>query len=164
MAFVIEEDGQFRGTVRFLDARLQAGAISDDEVDAGADIAASKLEHQHRQVCAQESGTTASGETKVVHVVHGTNGTLKAFKAGCVSPCTGDATITVDLLKNGSSVLQSAITLDNSQSAYELESAVISSTSVAADDVLEVEVAVNAGTGSLGKGVFAYLDLYEDAV
>jgi len=70
----------------------------------------------------------------------------------------------VDLLKNGSSVLQSAITLDNSQSAYELESAVISSTSVAADDVLEVEVAVNAGTGSLGKGVFAYLDLYEDAV
>jgi len=88
MAFVIEEDGQFRGTVRFLDARLQAGAISDDEVDAGADIAASKLEHQHRQVYAQESGTTASGETKVVHVVHGTNGTLTRPAVLALAPAT----------------------------------------------------------------------------
>ena len=162
MSFRIEEGGQFRGAVQFLNILLNPGCVGDAEVKSAAGIAASKLEHQHRAVYAQESGTTAAAEDRVFHVVKGTAGTLKTFKAGCVVACIGDATITVDLHKNGASVLTGAITLSSSQSAYDLVAATINTDSVAAGDVLEVVVTVNAGTGTLGQGVFAYLDLHED--
>ena len=74
--FRIEENGQFRGTVTFLDAKLNDGAIEDDHVAANAAIKASKLEHQHRAIYAQESDTTTVAETRVVHIVKGTSGTL----------------------------------------------------------------------------------------
>ena len=160
--FRTEENGQFRGTVTFLDAKLNDGCIEDKHVAAGAAISASKLEHQHRAVYAQESATTAAAETLVAHVVKGTNGTLKTFKAGCVTACVGDATITVDLKVNGVSVLTAVVTLDNGQSARELVAGTIDTDSLSADDVIEVAVTVNAGTGMLGKGVFAYVDVHED--
>jgi len=160
--FRIEENGQFRGTVQFLDAKLNSGCVEDKHVAADAAIQASKLEHQHRAIYAQESATTAAAETRAVHVVKGTNGTLKTVKAGCVTPCVGDATITVDLLINGVSVLTAAIALDSAQSAYELVAGTISSDSLSAGDVVEIDVTVNAGTGTLGKGVFAYVDIHED--
>ncbi len=80
----------------------------------------------------------------------------------CLTTCVGDATITVDLKVNGVSVLTAAITLDNGQSARELVAGTIDTDSLSADDVIEVAVTVNAGTGTLGKGVFAYVDLHED--
>ena len=161
--FRVEEDGQFRGTVSFLDARLNNAAIKDQHVDSEAGIQAGKLEHQHRAVYAQESATTAAAATRVVHVVKGAAGKLKTFKAGCVTPCIGNATITVDLKVNGASVLQSAVVLDSSQSAYQLVEGTIQTDGLSAGDVVGVAVTVNAGTGTLGQGVFACVALFEDA-
>jgi len=91
---------------------------------------------------------TATAETRVVHVVQGTAGQLQAFKAGCVTPCQGDATVTVDLLKAGVSVLVAAIVLDSGDQAYALTAATIDTDQVQAGDVLEAAVTVNAGTGT----------------
>ena len=163
MSFRVEEDGVFAGAVRLLNALLNPGCVSDTHVAADADITATKLEHQHRAVYEQESDTTSAAETRVVHVVHGATGTLKAFKAGSITVCTSDATITVDLLKNGVSVLSAAIVLDSGNSVRVVEAGTISGPSVVAGDVLEVDVAVSAGGGTIGKGAFAFLDLHEDA-
>lgn len=163
--FALEESGRFTGNIQFLgNVYLPAGCISDENVADNAAISANKLQHQHRAVYTQASGETAAAETRVVHVVKGTSGTLKTFKAGCVTACQGDATITVDLLVNGTSVLTDTITLDSSQSNYQLIEGTIQTPAVDADDVVEVAISVNAGTGTLGQGVFAYVDLYEDAV
>ena len=160
--FRIEEDGQFRGTVTFLHLVPSAGCILDAHVAANAKIAASKLQHQHREVYAQESDTTAAAEQRVVHVVKGTAGQVRTIKAGCVTPCVGDATITVDLLKNGASILTATFDLTSAQSAYDLVAGTIDDDTLAGGDVLEVDIAVSAGTGTLGKGVFVYVDLWED--
>ena len=101
-------------------------------------------------------------ESAQIHVVVGATGTLQKFSGGSVVANTGAATITVDLHKNGASILTAAIVLDNGDAAYAVVEGVISSSSVVADDVLEVVITVNAGGGTLGKGVFASLDLYED--
>jgi len=139
-----------------------AESVGNAAVKSDAGVSATKLEHQHQPAYAQESATTAAAETRVVHVVRGAIGTTVAFEAGCITPCLGNATITVDLLKNGASVLTAAITLDNGQAAYDTVEATIDDDALADDDVLEVDVSVNAGTGTLGEGVFAGLTLRED--
>ena len=162
MTTTIEENVNFRGTVQFLgSAKLPTAGIENKHVAADANVDPTKLQHQHRAVYEQESDTSAASETRVIHVVHGTTGTLKAIKAGCVVANIGAATITVDLLKNGVSVLTAAITLDSGQSAYQLVAGTIDTTALAVGDVLEIDITATAGGGTLGKGVFCYVDLHE---
>ena len=163
MAARIEEPWVFRALVTFLNAKLNAGCVKKETIEDGAGVEASKLEHQHRCTYAQESATTAAaGLDEVIHVVKGTTGTLKTFVAGNVVANVAGATITVDLLKNGVSILDAAIELDNTDLAYIPKAGVIDTAAVVADDVLEVVVTVAAGGGTIGKGVFAALDLWED--
>ena len=162
MAFRTEDNGTFRGAVTFLNALLNAGCISNVHVATNAAIAASKLQHQHRQTYAQASATTAAAESRVVHVVKGAIGELRTFSAGCVVANIGNSTVTVDLLKNGASVLTAAILIDSGDAAYAVVAGTINTAAVVAGDVLEVAVTVAAGTGTLGKGAWASLDLHED--
>ncbi len=141
---------------------LPDGNVTDAKVAAAAGIAATKLEHQHRKTFAQ-SNTTAAAETRVVHVVHGATGEIVAFEAGSIAACTGNATITVDLKKNGTSILDAAIVLDSTNTARVVEAATIDTAGLVDGDVLEVVVAVDAGTGALGTGLFAEVVVHEDA-
>ena len=161
---IITGNRLYRGAVQFVNAILNAGCVGNIHVAAGAKISAAKLEHEPRLTYGQLDGSATVAETKVVHVVSGTAGTLKAIRAGVATACIGDSTITVDVHKNGVTVLNAAITIDSGDAAYALVDGVIDTATLAADDVLEVVVTVNAGTGTLGQGLFVNLDLYEDAL
>ena len=164
MTMTIEEAVTFRGNVTFLgQANLPDGAVDDQAVEAGAGLDATKLEHDHRAVYEQESDTTAASETRVIHVVKGTTATVKEIKAGCVVANIGAATVDVDLLKNGVSILTAAIQIDSGDAAYALVAGTIDTPTLAVGDVLEIDVTATAGGGTLGKGVFAYVDIHEDA-
>jgi hypothetical protein len=129
---------------------------SDDQVDA------EKLEHQHRIVLAQVHGSAASAERRPVHVAIGA-GQIQAVKAGCVVACTGNAAITVDVKKNGTTVLTGTITVDSGDAAYALVAGTVASAAYVAGDVLEVVVTVAAGSGVLGQGLFVVIDVFEAA-
>lgn len=139
---------------------LASGTVTALSVAAAAGIEATKLQHQHQPVYCQDQ--IAYADTRVLHVAYG-DGTTVAFKAGIVTAFVGDATATVNLHKNGVSVLSSAITLDNANTARVVEAGTINTTSYVAGDVFEVVVTVNAGTGTLGKGLFCHAVLREDA-
>ena len=141
---------------------VPAGTILNAAVGSAAAIAATKMIQQHVLHVSQESAADASDEEFCVHVVYGATGTSVAFEAGVVVAAAGAAVVAVDLHKNGTTVLSSTITLDNSQTAYELVTATISTTSLVAGDVLEVLINATIGGGTLGKGVFASLVLRED--
>lgn len=141
---------------------VPAGAIGDGQVAPAAGIQATKLEHQHRLMYAQQN-STAVAEAKVVYVCYGASGSVVDFRAGCIAVCTGDATITVDLLKNGTSILASALVLNSSDTNRVAKQGTVSSSTLAAGDVLEVAVTVSAGTGTLGTGLFAALTVHENA-
>ena len=152
-----------RLTPKYLDVPSQT--IVDDDVSASAGIQAGKLQHQHQPAYAQKSDATAAAERRVVHVVRGATGTIESFEAGSVVVCTGDATITVDLLKNGVSVLTGPIVLDSTNTPRAPEGGTVdpAKKTLADGDVLEVDVDVDAGTGTLGEGVFAMPTIREDA-
>jgi len=140
--------------------------IDNAAVKSSAGIAASKLEHQHVFTFTPGVSTlTAAAGAYVLHTCYGTTGQVLAFKAGLVTPCTGDATVTLDLYKNGATMLSSTFDLDSADAALALVAGTIdpAKEDLAADDVLTAVVTVNAGTGSLGAGLFFQLVATEDA-
>lgn len=138
------------------DQSLDSAAVAAD-----AGIAASKLEHQHQPTFAQPN-TTATAETRALHVARGA-GEIVAFKAGSIAVCSGNATMTADLRKNGTSVLSAVITLDSANTNRVAEAGTVTTATLAAGDLLEVVTTVNAGTGALGTGLFASAVIREDA-
>lgn len=154
---------QFFSTVQFLgDVVLPDDCVGNDQVATGAGIAASKLEHQYEKNVTQPN-TAATDETRVIHVVRGATATVQEFRAGSIAKAAGGATCTVDLKKNGSSILSSPITLDSGNSDYVPESAAVTSPDLVADDVLTVVIDGTVGGGTLPTGVYADLVLREDA-
>lgn len=152
----------FREQVSFAKApSLPAGSISKTDIVASADVEASKLEHQYAATVSQKLGTDAATEAAVAHVVYGTSGSLLAFEAGAVTPAGATTTVTVDLKKNGTTVLSGVITLNNTQAAYQLVSGTISGATLAADDVLTVHFTLSGANEP--QGVFARLVWTEKA-
>ncbi len=143
---------------------LPAGSVTDANVSiATPAVQATKLQHQYEEHYAQSSLVTVAADQFVFHVVRGTTAQPLDFKSGCVTPCTGNATITVDLWRNGVTVLTATISLSSAQAAYALVAAAgFSVTSWNAGDVIEAKITTAVGTGVLGKGVFCNLHLRED--
>lgn len=136
--------------------------IKNASIEADAGIDADKLEHRFTRGWSQPN-TTATAETRTIHVVYGATGNVVAFRAGSIAKCVGDSTVTVDLKKNGSSILTSVITLDSGNTNRVVEAATISSASLAVGDWLEIVIAISAGTGTLATGVYAEAIIDEDA-
>jgi hypothetical protein len=148
---------------------LPPGAVTDTSVAGGANISAAKLQHQYEITYAQQAGlpvstTTAVSDQMVIQVIRGATAMPLDFKAGVVVANVGAATITIDLWRNGVTILTAPITLTNAQVAYQLVSAAgFAATNLVMGDVLEVKVVAAAGGGTLGKGLFAALNLRGDA-
>lgn len=159
----ITEDMTFTGNCRFINQpTFPDGGVTNAKVSASAAISASKLQHQHR-VKFDQPNTSATSETRVIYRCYGATGTIKEFAAGSIAIAAGAATVTLDLKKNGTSVLSGVITLDTGNTARVAELASLSGTSLAAGDVLEVVTVATAGGGTLPTGVFASLTVEEDA-
>lgn len=164
MGSVIDGDCHVTGALTMGSVTLPTNSVTANKIAAGAGIEATKLEQRMRQPWAQgDYDDTAVDGRFVLHVVTGATGTIREFKAGCVTPCVGTDTIAVDLLKNGTSVLSADITLSSSETARELVEAAISTMAVAADDVLEVDIVVSHSTGTMGIGIFGTMVIDEDA-
>ncbi len=161
MSFRHTDNGEFRGQVVFSNLVPSLGCISDVHVQAAANIAASKVEQRNRQVYAQESAAAAADGAYVIHVA-GAAGAVVSFGAGCVVANIGNSVVEVDLLKNGNSILSAAIEIGSGDAARAVVAGTVSAETLAAGDVLEVNIDGTAGAGTLGKGVFAVLDVREN--
>jgi hypothetical protein len=109
-------------------------------------------------------GATAAAVIVPAHVVYGAAGTIVAFAAGSIAIAVGAATVVVDLLKNGASILSGTITLDSGNTVRVLEAAPgFSSTTLVAGDILEAKiVSATAGGGAIPVGAFFRLVVDED--
>lgn len=140
-----------------------AGCVTDASVLAATNVAASKLEQQKHVHFSQVHGSAATTERRVVYIVRGATATIQEARFGVTVACIGAATITIDVYKNGSSILSSTVVLDNTNTAYTEENATFSSTSLVADDVLELVITAAAGGGTLGQGLYGQIVLRERA-
>lgn len=154
----------------YVDGQLSAESIilPDDTVGNAAvgtlsPIGAEKLQHQYAVTLALCNHATdfAGPDRRALHKVYGAAGTVLAFSAWSTVLAGATTTVTVDLLKNGTTILTSTITLDSTNTIYVAEDAVISSAAVVAGDVLECNATIS-GTNE-PKGVAVRLVWREDA-
>lgn len=161
MASRLDGDVYVVGNLNSRTRTYPALSITDAAIAAAAAIGAAKQIHRHHLTYAQDSGATAADEERVIHVVYGATGTSVSFEVGCIVTNDGECTITIDLLKNGTTVLSSAPVITSSHSAYELVTGTIGTSTLSDGDVLEITI-VTSGTDTVGLGAFCSLVLNED--
>lgn len=159
----IESDMHVAGNLSANTMTYPAGSLSNVDVASGASIAATKLQHRHSKTYAQESATNVADESRVLFTAYGATGTTISFKAGAAVAATGNATCSVDLKKNGTTVLSAPLSLTSSQTAYAELTATIGTSSFVAGDNFSVSFAGAVGSGALAKGVYCTLIVDETA-
>ncbi len=162
---VLPTDLQVQGNLSASTMTLPAASVGDAQATTGSPITAAKLQHQYEKIAQpQDSTTNAAVSRKVIHVVKGATATIVSFDVGAVTAATVDATTTIDLKKNGSSILTGAVSLTASTAAFALLAGSLASSSLVAGDVLEFHItAATVAAGALAKGVFGRLVIREDA-
>jgi len=159
----LEGDLYVNGNLSSKTATPAASSITNASIIAAAGIDATKVDHQHRLVFHQPN-TTATAETRVIYHCYGATGSVIAIYAGSIAIAVGAATVTVDLKKNGSSILTGVITLNSSNTArVAVAGTLTGSTSLVAGDVLEVVTTATAGGGTIPTGLFVAITVNEKA-
>lgn len=144
------------------------GSIDDDAIQAGANIAPSKVESLRCidvQLFAQ--ATQVSTVAQILHTVRGTSGSLVGFQA--VQYTTGSSTaaiISIDLQKCTTSstwatVLSAPLTLASSDAAFVPRSATINTAGILSGNILRVVVATTGTSTNMTFGLTAHLHYSE---
>ena len=135
-----------------------ANTIGGTSLLAADPVPTDKARHRFMPRLAQVHGSSATAERRVVHRARAA-GTLIEFKVGVAVAATGDSTVTVDLRKNGTTILNATLVIDNGDVAYTgilsaLFTGGVTTIAYASGDVFEVVITVSAGTGTLPQGLF----------
>jgi hypothetical protein len=138
-----------------------AGGVNNAAVASDAAIETSKQRHRYRANYAQPN-STATAETRALHVAR-LPGTVRDVQVGSIAKAVGDSTVTVDIRKNGTTILTGVVTLNSSNTNRVAVPGTLSgSVTVAANDLLEAVIAISAGTGTLPTGVFLSVEVDEN--
>lgn len=143
---------------------VPAGSFPGTQLSTVTTAPTNTLRHQHSASFAQGSAATATAATQVVHIVRGLTGTIKEVAAGMIAANAGAATVTVDVKKNGTTVLTSPVSLTSATASGLVVLGAITTTTLAQGDRLEVVITAAAGGGTLGTGLFARVTVDEDPV
>ena len=139
-----------------------ADTVGDSEMDATDPIGTDKMLKPVKAFFSQAQGTDSTAVTQTVHVGR-FGGTINDVRATIeTAPTGGDKTVTIDVLKNGTTVLSSTQSFSASDANGDVKVATLSVTSYVADDVIEVDIAVAGSTGSQGQGVAVIVDMQEN--
>lgn len=153
----IDGDLYVGGNLRANSLSLPANCVGDNQVAASAGpIQYNKLQQQRAIKYAQKYGTAVVSERTGFHIGIGA-GSVILFFAALAVPCVGAATVTIDLLRNGTTVLSGLITLNNSVTAFTSVVGTFSSSTYSSGDVYEVNVTATAGGGTIGQGLTVML-------
>lgn len=136
-------------------------SVGDDGIDPGNPLNVDKTLHQYPRLLTQPHGADSVDERRVIHQAYGT-GLVAGVQATVVVPATGNSTLTVDVLKNGVSILSGTLTIDNGNDAYEVETIGLSDPNYVGEDVFEVVVTNTYGTGTPPQGL-AVLVVFREA-
>ena len=171
---------QIRGDQHFIDnvvfkkgVTIPSGTITDDDIEAGAGIDASKLDHQYMLTHTQATGTDVVAQTELVHIAWGDGELIGVFIVCDAVPTgsnpTSDKTVTVDVRKStgggaSTTLLELPIEIDSSDTnLVPIVATLISDPSYSADDVISIVVTVAGSTGTQAKGLCVLVYVREAA-
>lgn len=157
---VINNDLYVSGNLQMGSITLPNDSIGNNNVTPSNPIAPPNIVTQFCRGVNQNYGAIAVTQRTVVHVAVNP-GTVAQFQAGLVAICAGAATVTVDLHKNGTTILSAVITLTDLQTDYDSYLATFTLATYNIGDVFEIVITATAGGGTLGQGLFTQATFQE---
>jgi len=141
--------------------QVPTGSLTNTMIVASAGISASKVESYQKE-CWGQIGTAVT-ETKVLGMIRGSTGTTVGVEVTNQTACGGSSTVTVDVQKNGVSILSAVVTLNSASSITVPIAATVTTTALADGDIITgVITTVASGTDALATGVSVQWDWNED--
>jgi hypothetical protein len=159
----IRSDRTYTGTQRFSGPVILPGAcVGDTNADPVHPLDDDKVKHRHIAFYGQSGSATTV--TLPLHCAF-LAGEVLDVAAGSIAACVGDSTVTIDVLKNGTTILDEVIELDSTSTAYTSVFGVIADDQevLAADDILTLAVTATIGTGTLATGLYVSVAVKENA-
>jgi len=148
-----DSDYVFLGNVNMAGAtsvQHKAASVTNADIAAGAGIDYSKVDSLAIAISnfALAIGATPVAREEIVHTCRAA-GTMRFFYAGLND--TGTSTsVTYDLKKNGTTMLSAVVTVAHTDSDRQNKQGTLSVTTVAAGDVISMQLAVSSSTGAQG--------------
>ena len=159
-------DVQVNGNLSVGTFSIPDGTVDDDAVAAGADIDGAKLQKVPQPIYKYgQFDDAAVADDQVVYIAEAA-ATVEEVAFGCYTAPTGaDRTIDVEVKKNGTTILSSAIRIDNDDSDRDMLAGTLaaSPTNLAAGDWLTVHITVAGSAGNQGQGLAGWIKIHEDA-
>lgn len=151
------------GTLRISggELTLPSGIILNADVASNAAIAVEKIRHEYKPGTnfAKSFDSTPVDREEIIFVADNA-GIIRGFHA--ILYDTGTTTdVDFDLKVNGVSALTGTINITDANSDRQVVDGTLSTTALAADDVVTIELLVTTSTGALGP--FAWVDIEESA-
>jgi hypothetical protein len=157
----------FAGPVTFTSITLPTGpraAIGNTEIKDGANIEAAKL-RRRMALRARQGNVAAVAETGILHTAYGAVGEVKAIRYSHIGAATGGGTVTLDVKKNGVTILVASLVVTAALAAYGTAVANVVATPAngyVAGDVFTYHITVAAGGGTLPTGIAVEMITDED--
>lgn len=132
---------------------LPATCVGNNQINPSDPPQAVNLQHQHQKTYGQPTGAVVASATRQpLHLAYGA-GTVVAVRAKLAVACVGAATVTVDVVKNGTTILSGAISFGSGDAANAVKSGTITVPAYVAGDDLSATVVATAGGGTVGQGL-----------
>ncbi len=150
-------DGYFQGIIYCQGFALLSGGsslLTNAFIAASAGISATKLQQQRvKHFTVIKHGSSPAAIRDTVERINGATGTLVKISVG-VTQAIASGSLTVDVLKNGTTVLTGVMTLNSTPgtggTAGDVVNGTLSTSALVAGDKLEVNVAVSSPSGGGG--------------
>lgn len=154
----IDGDCYVAGSLAAQSMTLPTGSVTDTTVASGAAIQCEKAEAF--LVRGTDGGIGRAGSFAAKHVdvfVAPTTCVVRAFRATLAGACT-TGTAGFDLNINGTSALSGHVTFTSSDGNGDVKTGTLSTTTLAADDVVSIQYTVDAGSPD-GTGPWAQVEI-----
>jgi hypothetical protein len=146
---------------------LGPGVINDANVNLGAAIQAAKVIHRLVAHYAQDPGSNVAAETKDLHIVNGTTGTVINLWAALTGILAAGAyACAVDLQKSTgggafASILSAPLALNSTNTIRVATAATITTAGLVKGDILRIVVTISGGSGTQPQGLAVTIDIEE---
>src|SRR5574343_1248781 len=153
----VDEDAYFAGTLQADTLIPSVGCVENEHLADGENFEADKFQHEHR--LAAFFPRSVADETRPIHIFL-YSGEVKTIRVKFSTAHVGESTCSIDLKKNGSSILSAPISTALADGVAVKRGTVAANTCVAGD-VITVVLDATVGTGTLGIGLFVEIGLWE---
>ena len=148
------------GNLAATSMNLPSGSVSNAQVTSNAAIDAAKVNHAKQAGTDGGLGLAGTFDPKHVIVFVATSAaTIHKFQAVLNGACT-TGTAGFDLNINGSTALSAHVTFTSADAAKLVKAGTLSSTVLAAGDIVSIEFTDDSGTPD-GTGPFAWVEIEE---